>query len=827
MEKCGDRLQRASAWIAFRGLPICVLLLSLSFARAEGLRVAIYAEQAADGEALPALARTVALGGHLPLTVTDEDLAAGLLTSAHFDVFILPEGQDGGIGLYRAHLGAGALDAAIKDFVAAGGGFLGFGAGARYAAASERWDGVVTEGLGLWEGQAVGPLYAQGDGLGLLAIEAGWEAGFSGGEERVVWTGLGAAYFSGAFGTVLATYRTGRATDIEQAQPAIVRFAYGGGRGVLVGPLPYLDPRSTGDWVIWDDLDAWSHDGEHDQGLVTALLEWSAGGEDLEPPSLLPEEPSGRPVALYTTRRPTSTGENGGAYPALLTAVGRALEYAGHLPLAIRDREILDGRTLSRTRFDTLLMPGGYASGYWEQLLGHEQTIRAFVSEGGGCYFGISAGAFYAADLVDWEGETFDYPLDLYPGRLIGPMQDLVPWPEHQLSPIEIIDPLIGGGRYQTWYQGEGHYERPLPGGLNLVEVARYDHAGNEQGTVAIVRHAVGAGRASYPNLHLEVEEGSSRDWMFTGDFDASGPTPDPESEWDLFAALLDQCAPLDPAPSPAPRESLALPTRFGSQDAGWERISEAQDDDAAEPFSDAIVFGDGRLSVAPLSTMHLAGFGHKARLAVPSATLEIEYHTPGTYAGTASLEFSLDAGANWLDTGITPLPGAVDRLEMVDLSALGLDTLEELAAFELRFVHDDPDSAGATIAFDRVWLRLADDRDADGAPDAFDCRADDAGAFALPLESHLSWQGTTRLVWDEQSKLAGEGTLFDYAEGLVSTLRADRGFAQSTCSIIRRSEVLVDTLPPRGDASYHLIRARNACDSGSWGNGRSPDLCP
>ncbi len=783
-----------------------------STGRAEtGLRVAIWAEAGADGESLLALARAVAAGGHLPLTIDADDLEQGRLTAEYFDVLVLPEGQQGSIAGYDEVLAGRGLDEAIRTFVAAGGGFLGLGAGARYAAATEVWNGETTpRGLALWNGTALGPLDAFFEGLASVEVSKGPP-------QRVVYAGPGACAFSQvAQEDLLAWYVTGRPDSLEEQRPAAVRFTHGLGRGVLSGLLPHVDPRSTGDWAAWDDRVLASYDGEHDWGLLLAWLEWVGGGPDRRPESIVPVPATGRRVAVYTTRTAA-----GGAYPALLTAVARALENAGAAPLAIRDREVF-WADLARARWDALVMPGGWAAGYWSQLAGYEGVIRQFVFDGGG-YMGISAGAFYASDTVSWDQESYDYPLDLFLGRLDGPLPDLVPWPAHQLTPVDLDDPEIGVGRRTVWYQGEGSYTLPSPSVQPVTIVGRYAHAGPSGGAIAIVRHAYGSGRAIYPNLHFEPEEGDTRDWMFVGDHDASGPVTDPESDWDVMASMLAWILPAASAPAPV-RPSAGLPVRFGADDTTREAVTELQGDDAWGELPIAVLRGDGRTTVEPGRTMHVTGFGAKTRLAVPEAVLEVEYSAGAGYQGQATVEWR-SGGGPWTDSGLQPVPGLTDAVLSADLVAGGLSGVPALQDLEIRFAHDG--IAGEPISFDRVWIRLAADADADGAPDAVDCDASDPGAFALPAEPTLTWLDIERLSWEDQSGLAGEGTWYDLARGLLSELRADGGFARASCERLHRSESLASGNQPPGEGEYQVVRAGNGCGVSGWGAARVIDACP
>lgn len=781
------------------------LLLSPTVGNAAGLRVAIFGDIGADGEQLLALARTVAAAGDLPQTIVVADIQRGYLSRTWFDVLVLPDGQRGEIYLYEQSLRDLGLDSAIRSFVASGAGFVGIGAGARYAAASEQWNDVSQpRSLGLFDGTAVGPATAASGGMGVIDVD---------GLARTVFIPNNAPAFSGGSAEPLARYRGGRSTDVENDLPAVVRTSFGSGRVVLVGPVLQLDVRSENDWTRWDDRIARSYDGERDAALLAAWIAWSSGDNNAEPRPLTFSPPQGRRVALFTSRIDT-----GGAFPALLPAVARNVEYAGDTPLAIRDEEVY-WADLNRTRFDALIIPGGYASGYWTMLSGFEPTLRSFVQNGGG-YAGISAGAFYAADKVYSNNTPFDYPLDLFRGAMREPVPGLVSFPDSQLTGLAVDDPAFGVQTYTTLFVGEGYFTLPPPATQPCITSATYVNA-TMPGLSAVVRHSYGSGRAIYPNLHLEVEEGSTSDWVFAWDNDALGPIVDPESEWDLFASMLHWAAPLATAQAPA-RPSIALASRFGSGDSSGESLAEAQDDDAFGTPPTNRVPSDGRLTLVAGRTWQLAGFGAKTRVSLPEALLTVEYSSSNTFNSSTPIEWRLGNGA-WNATPLVLASSQTDAVVSYNLRAVGVDTPGELAQLEVRYRHT---GGSGVISFDRIELQLAPDADADGAPDSVDCASQDADSFAPPPPLQLSWISRTRLVWTDAAKGAGEGTVYDVARGSLVSLKSGGTLNAQSCMQTGLPALTVADMPPPGDGSWWLVRARNGCGASSW-NVASPPICP
>jgi hypothetical protein len=118
-----------------------------------------------------------------------------------------------------------------------------------------------------------------------------------------------------------------------------------------------------------------------------------------------------------------------------------------------------------------------------------------------------------------------------------------------------------------------------------------------------------------------------------------------------------------------------------------------------------------------------------------------------------------------------------------------------------------------------------AGDGDGDGVPDVSDCAPGDPQAFAVPQEVQgvqLDTPVGTELFWGSQQGMAGAGTVYDLVAGLTSILHADAGFAGASCLAASESEPpLVDPQadPPSRDGRYYLVRARNACGAGTYGD--------
>ena len=84
------------------------------------------------------------------------------------------------------------------------------------------------------------------------------------------------------------------------------------------------------------------------------------------------------------------------------------------------------------------------------------------------------------------------------------------------------------------------------------------------------------------------------------------------------------------------------------------------------------------------------------------------------------------------------------------------------------------------------------------------------------------------QLSWSAQNLTAGSGTAYDIVTGTLSQLRSVGGFGGSTClasSVPAGNYDDVRTGPPIAEGYYYLVRARNTCGLGTFGDsGHAPD---
>ena len=80
-------------------------------------------------------------------------------------------------------------------------------------------------------------------------------------------------------------------------------------------------------------------------------------------------------------------------------------------------------------------------------------------------------------------------------------------------------------------------------------------------------------------------------------------------------------------------------------------------------------------------------------------------------------------------------------------------------------------------------------------------------------------------LNWASQSTATGPGVVYDVAGGLLSQLRLSGLSAATSCvgsNLASPTYSDARALPASGDGYFYVVRAKNACGSGSFGPGRA-----
>ncbi|NIQ39600.1 MAG: hypothetical protein GTN81_13560 [Proteobacteria bacterium] len=219
-----------------------------------------------------------------------------------------------------------------------------------------------------------------------------------------------------------------------------------------------------------------------------------------------------------------------GAFFRSITASMAMFQWMGAEAQRIDPQEIVEGKLED---FDVLYMTGGWAVPYKRDLGGEGvKRIRSFLEAGGG-YIGICAGAFFAADYIFWEGERYEYPLDIFPGYAKGSIKEIAPWPQYTMCRINLsggMHPITAGEppSLMSMYYGAPWFS--IPPGAKIDTLATYD----VNGEPAMVAYPYGKGRVFLSGVHTEFEEGNDRDGVLWDD-----ALHDPESEWPLMLAAV------------------------------------------------------------------------------------------------------------------------------------------------------------------------------------------------------------------------------------------------------------------------------------------------
>jgi glutamine amidotransferase-like uncharacterized protein len=234
------------------------------------------------------------------------------------------------------------------------------------------------------------------------------------------------------------------------------------------------------------------------------------------------------PLVLNKDKQPVRvaiyTGD--GAYFRSITAASQMFSWMGASPQRITPQDIKDDQLQS---FDILYMTGGWAVPYIRDLKdGGTAKIREFVQRGG-AFLGTCAGAFFAADYIYWEGQRYEYPLDLFPGYAKGAIAEIAPWPSFKLCRINLSKtphPIIKGEPQSLMILYWGGPWFDAPPGFKADILAYYDFNSRP----AMLAFEYGGGRVFLTGVHTEFEEGGDRDNVRWGD-----SLHDPESEWPLM----------------------------------------------------------------------------------------------------------------------------------------------------------------------------------------------------------------------------------------------------------------------------------------------------
>jgi len=87
---------------------------------------------------------------------------------------------------------------------------------------------------------------------------------------------------------------------------------------------------------------------------------------------------------------------------------------------------------------------------------------------------------------------------------------------------------------------------------------------------------------------------------------------------------------------------------------------------------------------------------------------------------------------------------------------------------------------------------------------------------------------GSVTISWESLDPVVGSGAVYDLVTGPASQLRPDAGYSRAGCLTAGVPDTpFTDTRPgpPMGQAVYYLVRGRNGCGLGTYGDsGQTPD---
>ncbi|MDX1388969.1 MAG: sialidase family protein, partial [Acidobacteriota bacterium] len=130
------------------------------------------------------------------------------------------------------------------------------------------------------------------------------------------------------------------------------------------------------------------------------------------------------------------------------------------------------------------------------------------------------------------------------------------------------------------------------------------------------------------------------------------------------------------------------------------------------------------------------------------------------------------------------------------------------------------------------VNVHDADDADRDQSPTGVDCDDTDATVIATPsVVTGVTLEkvsGAARIRWDSQAATAGSSSAADIATGAIADLKTTGGYSAATCLIAGQLGSSYDDTRPDpgpGAAWYYVMRLRNGCGAGTYGDSSvSPD---
>ncbi|MFO7951643.1 MAG: BPL-N domain-containing protein [Bacillota bacterium] len=174
--------------------------------------------------------------------------------------------------------------------------------------------------------------------------------------------------------------------------------------------------------------------------------------------------------------------------------------------------------------FDLIWFPGGFAAEYKNYISNHAAIVD-FVHDGG-YFIGSCAGAYYASDILKWQGTDYQYPLNFFEGKGVGPLSGQIVRGEAASFILEPGHPANQSfNKSIELYYFDGPYFAPY-NESSITVLARYE-INHEP---AVIAGESGEGRyllfGPHPELgrykadeqafHLEGDQGANWPWLYS-----------------------------------------------------------------------------------------------------------------------------------------------------------------------------------------------------------------------------------------------------------------------------------------------------------------------
>ncbi len=217
-----------------------------------------------------------------------------------------------------------------------------------------------------------------------------------------------------------------------------------------------------------------------------------------------------------------------GSWDINVEAFGNFFEHYGY-QWSVINEEDLQGADLAEL-YDLIWFPGGFAAEYKYAAINHDSLVQ-FVNDGG-MFIGSCAGAYYASAILSWYGDDFSYPLQLFPGKAVGPLSGQIGWGE--IAELDLSEEFQFNSSFLAplpVYYFDGPYFEPFEDNHSENELydeftvlARYSI--NNQPAVVAGRNnqgkhllfgphpEIGGYSASDPSFNLTGGEGAQWEWL-------------------------------------------------------------------------------------------------------------------------------------------------------------------------------------------------------------------------------------------------------------------------------------------------------------------------